>query len=584
MEDDGSQLRQLKLDGYELYSGSEAWSPDGQAIAFGASHGSQFGIYLMRPDGSDIHALIEGVEVRDVVAWSPDGMQLAFTQQPPGPSASQVYVIDSDGSNLRALTDSIGYNENPSWAPDGRQIVFDSDRAGNHDLYSMNADGSDQRNLTNDPARDYAYRWLPDGRIVFSSDRDGGGWFTMNADGSDVRPLTILRSDDYAPDWSPDGSLIAFGNGGDIYSMRTDGTQRRNLTVYPTSSNVPRWSQDGQQILFEDIRNDYQLPPVGSAGAPQHIILRAGDAQQAGSAGAYCWNEGGSGQLSDWIGVGIPEQPITITSAGPQLQALTLDVSALGTPTAFAVEVYDYAAANARGRIINGAFVAPCAAPGGTEDGCVVRRVNAPATAITQAPVQLPSGEYIVVVSAAFAGADYSGFTRQGFHVVVVASSAATSGEPPAFTLRSGDQTQRGGVGPGCWEGEGVGVCTDGPGIAFATQPLTLRHDDMLTFEFADLGAPDSARYSIYRYDSSVHEADSAGALYIGPLCTDAGGQPLPDCDGTTWADQLPSGQTSDLRLPSDLPAGEYVLVLEAMYSQHGTTLQGFHVVVTEGE
>jgi hypothetical protein len=157
------------------------------------------------------------------------------------------------------------------------------------------------------------------------------------------------------------------------------------------------------------------------------MILSAGAAQQAGGAGTSCWRkdvpgQGIEGQGGDLVGVSIPEQPITLTSAGPQLATISLDLSAVGAPTAIAVEVYDFAAASARNRIINGAFVTPCAAPGGTEVGCVVRRVNAPATAVTQAPVDLPPGEYIVVVSAAFAGDGYSGFTRQGFHIVVVAS------------------------------------------------------------------------------------------------------------------------------------------------------------------
>lgn len=51
------------------------WSPDGLLIAFASSRG-EGGIYLMRPDGTAMRQLFEGVASN--VDWSPDGRRIAF--------------------------------------------------------------------------------------------------------------------------------------------------------------------------------------------------------------------------------------------------------------------------------------------------------------------------------------------------------------------------------------------------------------------------------------------------------------------------------------------------------------------------
>lgn len=133
-------------------------------------------------------------------------------------------------------------------------IVFDSDRDGNHEIYSMNPDGSNQVNLTNNPADDADPVWSPDGsHIAFTSDRptDGGGRFiyTMLADGSDVVKVSTRR-DSQRPDWSPLGNQIVYEVGGDIYlSDLTSGTEV-NLTNSPEKDEQARFSPDGSRIAW----------------------------------------------------------------------------------------------------------------------------------------------------------------------------------------------------------------------------------------------------------------------------------------------------------------------------------------------
>ncbi len=97
---------------------SPLWSPDGAWIAFGrrqARRGQQ--LWLMRPDGSEAHALTDDPNVNHGgFAWSPDGQTLAlvrYTLIPPG-TRPAIWLIQADGSGLRPLVDG---GTLPAWIP-----------------------------------------------------------------------------------------------------------------------------------------------------------------------------------------------------------------------------------------------------------------------------------------------------------------------------------------------------------------------------------------------------------------------------------------------------------------------------------
>jgi ABC-type sugar transport system substrate-binding protein len=136
-------------------------------------------------------------------------------------------------------------------------IVFETDRDGNHEVYSMAPDGSQMRNLTENPAYDAEPAWSPDGsRIAFVSnrlteEREGGNYILiMDADGSNVHPLTF-EDDSAAPDWSHDGSQITYSHHGDIYIIPADGSGPSiNLTKSSEQEMQPAWSPDDSQIAW----------------------------------------------------------------------------------------------------------------------------------------------------------------------------------------------------------------------------------------------------------------------------------------------------------------------------------------------
>lgn len=107
-----------------------SYSPDGQWILFELSYGSNSDIWLIRPDGSDAHAVIE---------------------------------------------DSCD-NIHPCWGPDNNWFAFSSDRSGNYEIWISNLDASSIIKVTDDPEEDIYPAWNPKyGWFVFSSNRKSGG-------------------------------------------------------------------------------------------------------------------------------------------------------------------------------------------------------------------------------------------------------------------------------------------------------------------------------------------------------------------------------------------------------------------------
>jgi hypothetical protein len=115
-----------------------AWSPDGTKIAYVGNGG----IWTMRADGSDAHALGLAGSAPD---WSPDGSRLVFV------GASGVSIASADGSSVREVVP--GWGATPRWSPDGNWIVFQGatqwwDVTSRYELYLVRPDGSGLRPLT----------------------------------------------------------------------------------------------------------------------------------------------------------------------------------------------------------------------------------------------------------------------------------------------------------------------------------------------------------------------------------------------------------------------------------------------------
>lgn len=214
-------------------------------IAFASNRNGQMEIWVMKPDGTSLATLGEGVWPE----WSPDGRRILFTRD--SDNGGRIWVMDADGGNARQLTTAID-DHSATWSPDGTKICFWTQRDDlKSELYIMNADGSNQTRITDNTVWDAYPDWSPDGtKIAFSSDRGSSvsHIWVMNVDGSSPIQLTFGEYS-VGPAWSPDGSKIAYSRFGASFTgvciMNADGTNEQRLI--PDASS-PSWSPDGTKL------------------------------------------------------------------------------------------------------------------------------------------------------------------------------------------------------------------------------------------------------------------------------------------------------------------------------------------------
>ena len=197
MKADGSNEQRLTSVGPRPPKFPPIWSPDGEHLAYLADEGLT--LYIIGADGSDrrwIANVSVAPELRQLVkapisvpTWSPDGQYLAFTKD--DGTEQGLYVVRPDGSDLRLIADSIAA-ERVLWSPDGSSI-FASDL-----IVRIDPEGLRVNRLEN-LERVWAAAWAPDGRrlaIIAKDDwqEPGAFLFTMDSDGASRTALVSENS------------------------------------------------------------------------------------------------------------------------------------------------------------------------------------------------------------------------------------------------------------------------------------------------------------------------------------------------------------------------------------------------------
>jgi Tol biopolymer transport system component len=283
VDPDGSSLSLLQQAGV---GGPPAWSPDGTKIAYD-------GIAVMDADGSNKRELpVQGGRMGfRSPTWSPDGTQLAFNTLPPVEShIPDIYTSDADGSDLTNITKSPEEWESaPDYSPNGLQMCF---WGGNYKtgwgINIMNSDGSNPTRLAGDnhdrpffPFTGGSCDWSPDGtKIAYSYRPESRGArydvYVMNADGSGKINLTKSpKVGEDSPSWSPDGTKITFSSFRDkpgsghssIYTMDADGSNVTQVTTNPDATDIyPDW-----QPLTPESHSETVHPP--DTGGPSLLLV-----------------------------------------------------------------------------------------------------------------------------------------------------------------------------------------------------------------------------------------------------------------------------------------------------------------------
>jgi WD40 repeat protein len=207
------------------------WSPDGQWIAFYSdrdmAYRAGFDLYKARPDGSELSQLtFDGAGWYNIrQAWSPQGDALAFVHTDDYGGAGEVWVMNADGADARMLFDGIygnGY-DHLDWSPDGSSLAVPAADGG---LYVVPVDGADPWLVGGTEGWACRYpTWAPtgDGWPLFFYGQDPqsgeqGLWYAPDAAGGPA----YFADPSWGPAWSASGNWVAFGfadHSGDVPSM-----------------------------------------------------------------------------------------------------------------------------------------------------------------------------------------------------------------------------------------------------------------------------------------------------------------------------------------------------------------------------
>jgi len=174
-----------------------------------------------------------------------------------------LFIVHPDGSDLHQLTDDTVKDRSPQWAPDGKRILFQSNRSGGfYEIWSIQLDGGGLQQITKKPANAGTGFWnpvcSPDGsRIVV--DNEIGIYIvdlTKGIPSSDCKLLPAPNNNSWftANSWSPDGKRLAgvFNSRGSspvygivLYSLESGKYEK--LTDFGTT---PSWLSDSRRLVF----------------------------------------------------------------------------------------------------------------------------------------------------------------------------------------------------------------------------------------------------------------------------------------------------------------------------------------------
>ncbi len=261
------------------------WSPSGEWIA--ASRPNYQGIWLLRPDGSELRQISAALGAGYRMEWAPDGKRLIcrVSRRRGRGRVHAVQVIRVPEGTAQMIT---GWRKRlpavPHWLGNLRAFVYTGERL---EAWGIGAQGSVQAlsayvegtyyakgnklyvSGRKDPIfvgpREDAYVLnvvpSPDGDR-FAFEVSGGGLYVVSRDGKTVVELDA----GHRPRWSPDGQwLVCFRSTddghryltSDLYALRTDGQAEVQLTDTEDVLEMdPSWSPDGDGLVYYDHRSN----------------------------------------------------------------------------------------------------------------------------------------------------------------------------------------------------------------------------------------------------------------------------------------------------------------------------------------
>jgi TolB protein len=219
-------------------------------IAFRSDRpGSRTGLWVMRPDGSEVLPANDPTGLYDHLieqaTWSPDNQRRIWVEDDGSGVSVAIYMwrydVPAHWKEARVeLLNNSGINYQPSFSPDTQSIVFTSQR------HAGPTDG------------DWGL-WGDEIFIIYFADYNPSGY---------VQPRRLTNNDwewDKHPTFSPDGQTIAFWSNrisgrAQIWAMNVDGSNQRNLSNNEWNDWDPVWLVPKREL--PELEGDENTIPV----------------------------------------------------------------------------------------------------------------------------------------------------------------------------------------------------------------------------------------------------------------------------------------------------------------------------------
>jgi len=149
------------------FVGTIGFTPDGQKIFFTAQVGSDHGLYLMNPNGTNIQRIASA----DDASLSPDGSKLLISQD--GGGQDDIFYINLNDPSFtpNAVLQTTGQDEiMPQWSKDGTKICFAAESTSsptpNFEIYTKPFSGGSTTQVTANGDDNFSPSFSPDNSQV----------------------------------------------------------------------------------------------------------------------------------------------------------------------------------------------------------------------------------------------------------------------------------------------------------------------------------------------------------------------------------------------------------------------------------
>ena len=224
---------------------SPSWSPDGSHLAYVSFETGHAAVFVQSLYTKQRKVVADFRGSNSAPAWSPDGKQLAVVLTRDG--SSNIYLMHPDGSDLHRLSgNGGGIDTEPNFSPDGQSLLFTSDRGGSAQVYRMPVEGGAAQRMTFGGGTSYSPRHSPDGKSFVFAHLSGGKFYIAMQDFQSGQMETLTEGGwDKKPSFAPNGKLILFASEargrGILATVSSDGRVKQHMFTQSGDAREPVW-------------------------------------------------------------------------------------------------------------------------------------------------------------------------------------------------------------------------------------------------------------------------------------------------------------------------------------------------------